>query len=506
MLFNSYIFIFFMMPLSIMGYYLLGKKKDNWSKVWLLICSFVFIAYLNPLYLVVLIPSICFNYFIAKLMNTPDRKANRKSLLATGVAADVITLLIFKYTGFFIETVNEILDRDSVEIKILLPLGISFYTFQQITFLVDYYRDETLNCSLLEYALFISFYPQFVQGPIVLQSELIPQFRDEDRRNCDYEYMARGLYRFILGLAKKVLIADGIAVAINIGYIYLSKHGTLSTILLILGYSLQIYFDFSGYTDMAIGLGWMFHINLPENFDSPYKAGSIEEFWDRWHITLTRFFTRYVYIPLGGSRKGRARTYFNIMFIFLLSGLWHGSDISFVIWGLMHGIGMLFCRGIRGIKKSRSKNEISSENRIIRVVKTGITFIYVSAAWVFFRAPDCEKAVRVFTNLFDTSNMNIAERMIEKFDEHIEITMLLRLDPLNINDRFHGVWFMVALILVLCACLFLPNTKQMTDRFKDSIIAVTGYKRVITYGLMTVLFFWSILSMSGVSEFVYWSF
>ena len=257
---------------------------------------------------------------------------------------------------------------------------------------------------------------------------------------------------------------------------------------------------------MAIGLGWMFHIDLPENFDSPYKAGSIEEFWDRWHITLTRFFTRYVYIPLGGSRKGGARTYFNIMFIFLLSGLWHGSDISFVIWGLMHGIGMLFCRGIRDIKKSGSKNEISSENRIIKAVKTGITLIYVSAAWVFFKASDCEKAVRVFTNLFDTGNMNIAERMIEKFDEHIEITMLLRLDPLNINDRFHGVWFMVALVLVLCACLFLPNTKQMTDRFKDSMITMTGYKRVITYCLMTVLFFWSILSMSGVSEFVYWSF
>ncbi len=493
-----------MMPLSIMGYYLLRNKKDNWGMIWLLICSFVFIAYLNPLYLAVLIPSICFNYFIAKLMNTPDCKIKRKSLLAVGVTIDVITLLIFKYTGFFIETVNDILDRDSVEIKILLPLGISFYTFQQITFLVDYYRDETLSCSLLEYALFISFYPQFVQGPIVLQSEFIPQLRDENRKNCDQEYLAKGLYRFILGLAKKVLIADGIAVAINTGYIYLAEHGTLSSILLILGYSLQIYFDFSGYTDMAIGLGWMFHIDLSENFDSPYKAGSIEEFWDRWHITLTRFFTRYVYIPLGGSRKGRARTYINIMIIFLLSGLWHGSDISFVVWGIMHGAGMLVCRLIRDVRKS--KNDTLSDNRMIKAVKTGITFIYVSAAWVFFRAPDCEKAVRVFTNLLNAGNMNIASRMAEKFNEHIEITMILRLDPLNLNDKFYGIWMMVALVLVLCACLFLPNTKQMTERFRDSIITMTGHKRVITYGLMTVLFFWSILSMSGVSEFVYWSF
>ncbi|MBR5361076.1 MAG: MBOAT family protein, partial [Lachnospiraceae bacterium] len=324
---------------------------------------------MNIIYLLILIPSVLINYLAGRLINGPYREDDKKrrAFMISGVVFDVILLGVFKYSGFFIDNVNGIFKTDIVTMDLILPLGISFYTFKQISYLIDYYRDKGLSCSLIEYFLYISFYPQFVQGPITLQSEFIPQLRDDARKVWDSEYASKGLYRFTLGLAKKVLIADTIARVVDGGYGELSDIRALGALVLILGYTLQIYFDFSGSSDMAVGLGLLFHFDLPENFDSPYKARSIDEFWDRWHITLTRFFTRYVYIPLGGSRKGTVRTYINVFIVFLISGLWHGAEWSFILWGALHGVAMLISRAIRDLQRSGRETSNKEQNEKVSV-------------------------------------------------------------------------------------------------------------------------------------------
>ncbi len=489
--------------------------------LFLLVCSFVFIGYMNIMYLLLMLPAVIFNYLIARAMNhdaftgTALKDAvsptgseaikNRKLLLATGVIFDIVFLGIYKYTNFFIETINDVFSKDMVTINIIIPLGISFYTFKQISFLVDYYRDSTLKCSLQEYLLYICFFPQFIQGPIVLQSEFIPQLRDDARKKADPEYIAKGLYRFILGLTKKVLIADTISRAVDDGYRYMSDLGKMALIILILGYTLQIYFDFSGYSDMAIGVGHMFHIDLPENFDSPYKAVSIEDFWDRWHITLTRFFTRYVYIPLGGNRKGKLRTYANILFVFLLSGLWHGADKSFVLWGLMHGIAMLLCRIISDITSFGTK-ELKRSNIVVRSVMTLITFLYVNIAWVLFRAETIYKAQRLFDRLMHVQWTTLSNSMFERFEDAIEVTMLIRLDIIGLNERYPGFVLLVLLIILTLVCFFASNSRQITESWISRMKDEGGSRRVGAYVLPALLLLWCVFGLSGVTTFIYWSF
>ena len=495
MLFNSYAFIFLMMPISIIGYYLINRISYKGGMLFLLVCSFGFIGYTNRAYLMCLIPSILFNYAVSIIINNPKADAGlRKGILATGVSVNVLILGIFKYADFFIDNINIAFQKDYVLLRLLLPLGISFYTFQQISYIVDCYRDKDLRCSLLEYSLYISFYPQFIQGPIVLQSEFIPQIRDESRKNPDFQLILKGLYRFSFGLAKKVLIADGLAKVVDGGYSYLDEVGALSALMLILGYSLQIYFDFSAYSDMAVGLGLMFHIELPENFNSPYKASSIDEFWDRWHITLTRFFTRYIYIPLGGSRRGNIRTYVNIFVIFLISGFWHGAEWSFAVWGLMHGVAMIVSRLIRNINSGKFKKAFWS-----KLLGKVITFTYVCSAWVFFRAADIPEALKVFRKLGDGNWRGITVYMYEAFSKLVEISWLLRLDVLELRNRFQGLAVIVSEIMLLAVCLLARNSTEITE--------VWNKKPKLKYALSVAgLTVWSILSFSGVNNYIYWNF
>jgi len=351
---------------------------------------------------------------------------------------------------------------------------------------VDCLRDTGIKYNILDYALYICFYPQFVQGPIVLQSEFMPQLHDESRRAVDYEYLSKGLYRFILGLAKKVIIADSIAGVVNIGYQKMESIYGLSILLLILAYTMQIYFDFSGYSDMAIGLGQMLHFDLPENFDSPYKACSISEFWDRWHITLTRFFTRYVYIPLGGSRKGQLRTYTNILLIFLLSGLWHGADWSFVAWGALHGVAMVIDRLIR-----------RGDIKIPRWMGLLATFTFVNIAWVFFATDSLDLAMRSFNHLLHGSWTIVSPYMVSALNELVEGALICRLDILGIQDIFNGFTLVLVLLLLTCICEFTKNTRELSERFVPEIKYAT---------IMIGLGLWSILSISGVTNFIYWNF
>ena len=334
MLFNSYIFIFIFLPIALIGWY--GLNRFGWYKpasLFLSAMSLWFYAYFNVRYLAIILCSIGLNFFLSFLLTkipavpqtvghtdgkkTPLPFMNRMGLSA-GLLLNLGILFYFKYYDFFIENINLAFHADFNLKHILLPLGISFFTFQQLSFIIDRALGRCEHYDFTNYLTFVTFFPQLIAGPIVLYREIIPQFEDPAKRRFDSASFARGIYLFVLGLTKKVLLADTFGLMANYGFAQTFSLDAISTVFVILAYSFELYFDFSGYSDMAIGLGRMFHVELPLNFDSPYRSCSVKEFWQRWHITLSRFFITYVYIPLGGSRKGRPRMLFNTFIVFLL--------------------------------------------------------------------------------------------------------------------------------------------------------------------------------------------
>jgi D-alanyl-lipoteichoic acid acyltransferase DltB (MBOAT superfamily) len=367
-----------------------------------------------------------------------------------------------------------------------LPLGISFYTFQQLSYVIDSYRGESENYSLLEYGAYVSFFPQLIAGPIVYHNELIPQLRDEKNHRLNYENLSRGIYTFTLGLAKKVLVADTFSKVVNIGYNNISDLNSLSAIIVMVCYSFQIYFDFSGYCDMACGIGYMFNVELPINFNSPYKAASISEFWDRWHMTLTRFFTKYVYIPLGGSRKGKLRTYLNVLIVFFVSGVWHGANWTFILWGVINGLGNIFDRLFGRFFKW-----------VPKAIKVVITFIFSTFAWSLFRADSISQAFELWGRLKAQSDMALFGEIAETFNDLVEVKLIYRLGISSIIDNYPAIPLLIFVIAVLLACFFMRNTQEKAadGRYNGRRIATT-----------VILMVWSIISLSDVSEFLYFNF
>lgn len=334
MLFNSYIFILFFFPLCIIGYfYLNALNKNNYAQIFLLGMSLWFYGYFNIRYLPIIICSILLNYGTFLLLGYLQKQGARKLVLSISILFNIGILFYFKYYDFFIENINFLFHTDFTLQKLILPLGISFFSFQQLSFIIDAYRSEVPRYTFLNYAVYVTYFPQLIAGPIVTHNELIPQLVDKNRQLINWGNVAKGFYIFVLGLSKKVLIADIFGNAANWGFSNISSLDSISAFVTMLSYTIQIYFDFSGYCDMAIGIGKIMNIDLPLNFNSPYKALTIAEFWQRWHITLTRFFTRYLYIPLGGNRAGKVRTYLNTFIVFLASGLWHGANWTFIVWG-----------------------------------------------------------------------------------------------------------------------------------------------------------------------------
>lgn len=308
MFFNSYIFVLLFLPICILGYFSLnhfGRKMP--AQIFLLCMSLWFYAYFNLKYLLIILASITCNYMFYLLLNKGENQNRRKMLLFIALAMNIGVLFYFKCYNFFLENINIIWKQDLALKTILLPLGISFFTFQQISFVIDAYKGEIPKYGFVNYASFVTFFPQLIAGPIVTHDELIPQFMDESKKRFSWDNFAEGIYIFSFGLSKKVLLADTFGNAANWGFANIAGLDTTNAVLTMLSYTFQIYFDFSGYCDMAIGIGKMMNIDLPLNFNSPYKALTITEFWSRWHMTLTRFFTKYVYIPLGGSRGGEYR-------------------------------------------------------------------------------------------------------------------------------------------------------------------------------------------------------
>ena len=395
MLFNSYVFMLAFLPLTLLGYFLLGRlpEKNQLNKVFLVLASFLFYGYNNPSYVPIIAGSILVNYALSQLMLTREKKAVRLPLMLLGLFLNLGVLFYFKYHDFFFENLNGAFGLHLTLNRLALPLGISFFTFQQLSYVIDSYKRTVPRYNILDYALFVTFFPQLIAGPIVLHSEIVPQFADAQNRHFNFDNFAPGLYAFARGLMKKVVIADTFAVAVEAGFASAQTLNTAEAWFVAIGYTLQLYFDFSGYCDMATGVGLMFNIEIPINFNSPYKSLNIREFWQRWHVTLSRFLTTYVYFPLGGSRKGLARTCVNLMIVFLLSGLWHGAAMNYVAWGAANG-------ALQVAESFLPRRFNEPRGRLGRCAKAMLTFIVIDATWLLFRAHALSTA------------LHMAERMV----------------------------------------------------------------------------------------------
>ena len=396
MVFSSWPFLLVFLPIALIGFVAIPARYRTGRKLWLTVASVIFYAYWKIEYVPLLFFSIALNYTVAELLTRSQNPRRGKITLTFGVAANLLLLGYFKYTNFILQAVFGLAHQPFKRLDIILPLAISFFTFTQISYLVDVYRDRNLHYGVLDYTLFVVFFPHLIAGPIVRHWEIIPQYEKRDLRPLRLDW-AVGLALFLFGLYKKRLLADPISVHANALYGAASGGQLVSFAGAWLGtiaYALQIYFDFSGYSDMAIGLARMFGIKFPMNFDSPYRAGSIIEFWQRWHITLTRFLREYLYYPLGGNRRGPARQAINIMITMLLSGLWHGAGWNFIIWGGLHGCYLLIAHEWRRFREFRGWKW---DHWSYRGVCLAVTFVAVLFAWVFFRAPNLSVAANVLS-------------------------------------------------------------------------------------------------------------
>ena len=395
MFFNSWEFVLVFLPVTFLVYFWLNKIRLVLAgKFWLVFANIFFYAYWNVEYLSLLLGSLLINFIIGKRLSnnqiSHQSAISRKNLLISGVFINLLLLCYFKYTDFLIENFNHFSGTHLIPPGIVLPLAISFFTFQQIAYLVDSYRGKTEECDLLNYALFVTFFPQLIAGPIVHHKEMMPQFKSRWTLVMCYRNVLKGLYIFGLGLFKKVAIADTFAIWANFGFDGSVDLDLFTAWATSLSYTFQLYFDFSGYCDMAIGAALLFNIKLPLNFNSPYKAINIQDFWRRWHITLSHFLRDYLYVPLGGNRGSSSRICFNVMATFVLGGLWHGAGWMFVIWGALHGTAFIVYRFWRSQGRS-----------LPNFLAWLITFIFVNFAWVFFRAKTVDDAVKVLKGMVD---------------------------------------------------------------------------------------------------------
>lgn len=443
----------------------------------MLCMSLWFYGYFNYYYLLVILSSIIVNYIVAK------KDKNNKKWLISGLVFNIGMLFVFKYFDFFLSNVNAIFKTGFNMFHIALPLGISFFTFQQISYIVDSYKGQTDKDSLLDYAVYITFFPQLVAGPIVTHDELIVQIKDKSKHKVDFDNIAKGLMIFTIGLFKKVIVADLFGNLVDFGFSDLEALSTLDTLLVIFSYTMQIYFDFSAYSDMAIGIGKMFNFTLPVNFNSPYKALSVPDFWKRWHITLTRFLTKYVYIPLGGNRKGTVRTYVNIMIVFLISGLWHGAAWTFVLWGGLHGLFQVLTKMFQ-----------KGYDKLHKVLQWIFTFAFLNATWIIFRAESLSN-LKVIVNRLLSGEMTLSNELggnisLVGFDFFKEMTSLyFKIKYIKGFDMilFYGLTFI--------AILGFKNVHEREYKFNVINIITT-----------VTLLVWCILSMSGVMKFIYFNF
>ena len=472
MLFNSFEFIFLFLPVTLAVYFLAGKAQDKrWALGWLLLASLFFYAWWNPKNLAIIVASVCFNFILARYGIHRTDQPRRKWYLTFGIAANLALLGYFKYANFFVDNWNA-LGGSAIHLPhIILPIAISFFTFQQIVFLVEAYRGQAADYDFLHYALLVTFFPHLIAGPIVHYREMLTQFTRPSVRRFAASHFAVGITIFCIGLFKKVIIADGVAPVAN------SVFGAAASQIPLtffeawtgaLAYTFQLYFDFSGYSDMAIGLARMIGIRFPMNFNSPYKATNIIEFWRRWHITLSRFLRDYLYIPLGGNRNGAIRRHLNLLVTMLLGGLWHGAGWTFVIWGGLHGFYLITnhfwqaARGMLGLNRT---------TLVGRAVARVFTFGCVVVAWVFFRAESFPAALTILNSMFLRNGISLPHQLPGELGVLHPLLKLaeVRFDgmfPNGLVEPYSSVKWLVVLGLV---AWFAPNTQEFMSRYRPAL-------------------------------------
>ena len=479
MLFNSFEFIFLFLPISIIGYFIINHFHNRLAKFWLVSASLFFYSWWNIKYLPLILVSIAFNYIVGKMLNQNGQQTSRKNILILGLIGNLGLLGYFKYADFFINNLNYVLNSHLNLLNIVLPLAISFFTFQQIAYLVDTYRGEAKEYDLLNYALFVSFFPQLIAGPIVHHKEMMPQFLANDNKGLNYANLATGLFIFFIGLFKKVVIADTFAVWATFGFDVALSLSFIEAWLISLSYTFQLYFDFSGYTDMAIGAALMLNIKLPINFFSPYKSLNIQEFWRRWHMTLSRFLQDYVYIPLGGNRKGEYVTYRNLVLTFLIGGLWHGAGWNFVFWGFLHGLALVIHRFWRKFNINMPK-----------VIAWFLTFNFVNLAWVFFRANTFTDALKVIRGMLGLNGIILPSSWADK----LAMFSTNSFAAYQLTDIRNAFIFVILGLVITLAC---KNSIELKDKFKPNILYL------LWAAILALIAF---TQLTGVSEFLYFNF
>lgn len=461
MLFNSFLYIFLFLPIVVSVYFMLSQNIHySCAKIFLAIASLFFYGWWNPAYLPLLGLSILINYIIAHSLQITNKKYIKKIFLVSGIIFNLALLGYFKYANFFVDNINYALNSHVELNEITLPLGISFFSFTQIAFLINIYRNSAKRYGIVDYCLFVTYFPHLLAGPIIHHAQIIPQFSQKDNGIINYKNIYFGLLLFFIGLAKKVLLADTFAVLANNGYAHAATLDFTTAWVTSLAYTFQIYFDFSGYTDMAIGTSKLFNIELPINFNSPYQSLSIRDFWRRWHITLSHFLRDYLYIPLGGNKVSEINIYRNLLLTFILGGFWHGAGWTFILWGSLHGTAL-------SIQRLFEKLNIA----LPKLIAWFITFNFINITWVFFRATSAQEALTVLSSMFSVTNV-------------------MPVNPVII----------ILLAIAALLSLLVPNSyKIIGSKISDSLILIPASSMLILLAII-------VLEMGNSHEFIYFKF
>lgn len=501
MLFNSYEFLFFFLPATLGIFFALsGFHHVKAAAAWLALVSLFFYGYWSPRYVILLMASISINFSaghaIAKFRSAAQPNATQR-ILILALIANLGALGYFKYANFLVNSVNSAAHIDLYLAQIVLPIGISFFTFTQIAFLVDTFRGKVHESRFVPYTLFVTFFPHLIAGPVLHHAEMMPQFARQDTYRFNPKNFLIGVTFFSIGLFKKVILADGIQPFV--GPVFEADPAYSLTAIEAWGgtlaYTLQLYFDFSGYSDMAIGLSKMINVDLPLNFNSPYKAINISDFWRRWHMTLSRFLRDYLYISLGGNRKGPYRRYGNLLTTMLLGGLWHGAGWTFVIWGGLHGLYLVINQLWQTVRKRLLGHDLSQSTAATRILSLLITFLSVVVAWVFFRASSVDAAFRVLAGMAGLNGMG----HVNDWSQFGQL------------EAFGGLRQLAWITLLLGLVWLCPNSQTLIDYMANSRIA--GSMRHdrwawLTLGSQAVVIFLlaAINGSHGASEFIYFNF
>jgi len=513
MLFNSFSFLLLFLPVTAIVFFLLAGRSRELAAAWLGLASLFFYGWWSVAYIPLLLASIGFNYWAGWQIGHAEGTA-RKRWMVFAVACDLALLAYFKYADFLIVTVNAVARTELPALEVILPIGISFYTFTQIAFLVDTYRGHVREYRFVHYLLFITYFPHLIAGPVLHHKEMMPQFAEPQTYRFSMRNLAVGLSIFTIGLAKKVLIADNLAPHASFLFDQTASPSLLLAWGGVLAYAFQLYFDFSGYSDMAIGISRIFGIKLPLNFDSPYKSVNIIEFWRRWHMTLSRFLRDYLYIALGGNRNGTVRRYLNLMLTMTLGGLWHGASWNFVIWGALHGAYLMINHAWIALAAAL---RFPRQSKTFACFAGALTFAAVCAAWVFFRATDSARALDIVAGMAGIHGVGLPESL----GTHLGGLRAVLEDAgvdfyLGGGTRFVQTfaWVTVAGFL---AFLF-PNTQQIMRRFEPaldyrpradsepSVIKLDWTPGARWAGALGICFLFSLLSLTRPAEFLYFQF